>query len=89
MTSLQFPSSSAVLWEEPLLKLLAAVVGKHGESCGRVASMWSQRWLCFASVHANMGDNPPHVFITRNVPRPVEKVVYRDARHADVLAVAR
>ena len=25
----------------------------------------------FASVHANMEDNPPHVFITRDVVQPV------------------
>ena len=41
-----------------------------------------------ASVHANMEDNPPHVFISRDMPQPVEKVVYRDVRHADVLALA-
>ena len=35
-----------------------------------------------------MEDNPPHVFISRDMPQPVEKVVYRDVRHADVLALA-
>ena len=71
--------------EEPLFKLLDALVGKRDESCARIASMWSQQWLCFfASVHANMEDNPPHVFIPKDMLQPVEKVVYRDARHTDV-----
>jgi len=58
LTSLQFPSGSAVPWEEPLLKLLAALMGKHGESCGWVASMWSQWWLCFCKCSCQHGRQP-------------------------------